>query len=84
MVFHGVHNCELCQYDPPSGHTNLFVPNGSSIYVCPELVIHFIAAHQYRPPDEFLDAVAACPAMGTMEYKKLLLNSGGRSLVSIP
>lgn len=80
-VFCGVHECELCQYDPPYGHSNLFVPNGSLIFVCPELIIHYIAAHHYRPPDDFLAAVVACPEIRTMQYKKLLLESGGRTLV---
>ena len=77
----GVHHCELCQYDPPSGQANLFVPNGTMIFVCPELIVHYIAAHHYRPPEEFLDAVLACPETRTMQYKKLLLESGGRVLM---
>ena len=83
MMFMGVHECELCQFDGPIGHANLFVPNGSTIFVCPELIVHYIAAHRYRPPDEFVDAVAQCPNTHTMEYKKLFLNSGGRPLVSM-
>lgn len=82
MIFMGGHLCELCQYDPPSGHANLFVPNGETIFVCPELIAHYIAAHHYKPPDEFLAAVAACPDIRTMEYKRVLLESGGRRLVS--
>lgn len=79
MVFGGVHDCELCQFDPPYGHANLFVPNGSLIFVFPELLVHYVAAHHYRPPDEFWDAVTACPNTRTMQYKKLLLDSGGRN-----
>jgi hypothetical protein len=81
MVFVGCHDCELCQFDRPLGHSNLFVPNGSIIYVCPEMILHYIAAHHYRPPDPFLDAVAKCPGTRTMDYKKLLLASGGRKLL---
>ncbi|MDE0866069.1 MAG: hypothetical protein OSA98_19960, partial [Rubripirellula sp.] len=80
-VFLGVHHCALCQFDPPAGSANLFVPDGSRILVCPELILHYIAAHHYRPPTVFLDAVMACPNTRTMEFKKLLLQSGGRSLV---
>jgi hypothetical protein len=81
-VFAGIHHCELCQFDPPAGHRNLFIPNGTTIFVCPELITHYIAAHQYRPPDEFLAAVDVCPDGKSMEYKKLLLASGGRRLVA--
>ncbi|MBA4030378.1 MAG: hypothetical protein C0478_05730 [Planctomyces sp.] len=77
----GVHPCELCQFDGPLGGANLFVPDGTKILVCPELITHSIAAHHYRPPDEFLTAVINCPETRTMEYKRLLLASGGRSLV---
>jgi hypothetical protein len=79
----GFHHCELCQYDPPSGHANLFVPDGSRILVCPELVVHYIAAHHYRPPEEFLIAVMACPRTHAMDYKRLFLESGGRTLVKV-
>ncbi len=81
MVSAGVHNCELCQYDPPHGHLNLFVPDGTRILVCPELITHYIAAHHYRPPDVFLEAVLNCPDTRTIEYKKMLLRCGGRALV---
>ncbi len=82
FVSMGVHECEICQFDPPSGNANLFVPNGKLIFVCPELIMHYIAAHHYRPPDEFLAAVIDCPDTRTIEYKKLLLTSGGRALLS--
>lgn len=82
VILCGTHACELCQHDCPTGHANLFVPNGSFIFVCPELIIHYIAAHHYRPPVEFLEAVASCENTHTMGYKKKLLESGGRSLVS--
>lgn len=82
MVSGGAHACGLCQYDPPTGHSNLFVPNGSVIFVCPELIVHYIAAHHYQPPGEFVAAVIACPNSRTIEYKKMLLQSGGRTLVT--
>jgi hypothetical protein len=82
MVSCGVHDCELCQFDPPSGHVNLFVPNGAAIFVCPSLIIHYIAAHHYQPPSEFLAAVIACPDTRSIEYKKMFLQSGGRALVA--
>ncbi len=81
FVFGGCHECELCQFDAPFGHANLFVPNGSTIFVCPELIVHYIASHFYRPPDEFLSALANCPDTRTIQYKKLLLESGGRMLI---
>jgi hypothetical protein len=81
MVCCGVHHCELCQFDPPCGQKILFVPNGSLIFVCPDLIVHYIAAHHYRPPDEFIKAVAVCPNTRTKKYKQMMLASGGRILV---
>jgi hypothetical protein len=28
------------------------------MYVAPRMILHYILAHSYRPPQEFLDAVA--------------------------
>lgn len=81
MVFMGIHDCELCQFDPAHGHTNLFIPHGSVIFVCPELIVHYIATHHYRPPDEFFAALADCPNTRSIQYKKKFLDSGGRTLV---
>ena len=32
---------------------------GHVIFAAPDLVCHYIAAHEYRPPDEFMAAVVA-------------------------
>lgn len=78
----GVHHCELCQFDPATSQANLFVPTRTQIFVCPDLITHYIAVHHYLPPGPFADAVMKCPDSRTIEYKKMLLASGGRSLVS--
>lgn len=90
----GFHQCELCQFagGPRSmqfdgmtiqvGASNLFVPGEGCIYVAPSLVAHYIDAHRYRPPEEFVQAVLRCPPTRSMEFKRLLLASGGRSLLA--
>lgn len=78
----GRHTCELCQFQGPGGSGNLFVPSAGQLLVCPELIVHYVAAHRYEPPARFLDAVMSCPGPQTIEYKKLFLASGGRSLVA--
>ena len=81
-VFAGHHECDLCQYEPEArGGANLFIPCSQVVYVCPELIAHYMNAHGYGPPQEFCDAVLACPQMRSMEYLKALLASGGRPLV---
>jgi hypothetical protein len=82
FVSAGVHECALCQFHGEAqGSDNLFIPDGRVIYVCPALIAHYINAHHYRPPEEFCRAVLKCPDTRSMEYKRLLLASGGRALV---
>ena len=81
VVLAGVHQCDICQFDGPMAADNLFLPNGDTIFVCPVLITHYIAAHRYLPPSAFCDAILRCPDIRTMDYKRLLLESGGRVLV---
>lgn len=48
------------------------------LYVCPELILHYIAVLWYLPPAEFCAAVMNCPPTRTMEYKRAYLANGGR------
>jgi hypothetical protein len=77
-VFVGFHDCEFCQYEPARGIANLFIPGDGFLYVCPELITHYMNAHFYAPPQEFCHAVLACPPMRSMEYLKAVLANGGR------
>jgi hypothetical protein len=80
----GVHLCELCQFaeyeQTPCGNKNLFIPFDGVIFVAPELILHYVNAHHYLPPQIFIDAVMQCPEMGSMAYKKAVLANGGRGL----
>lgn len=73
----GSHYCEFCLRGPspmwapltvPHGSRTLSIPGRRGFYVTPELVIHYIDAHDYQPPDEFREAVMACPPGWTDEY----------------
>jgi hypothetical protein len=76
VVTMGVHHCDLCTYGGPAGSSNLFVPAGPRIFVCPELIVHYMNAHGYLPPSEFCHAVTACPPMRSMSYLKALRAAG--------
>ncbi|WP_425399490.1 hypothetical protein [Aeoliella sp.] len=77
----GIHECGICQFQSEArGVKNLFFPFEEKIYVCPELITHYMNAHHYRPPQVFCDAVMACPPMRSMEYKQLLLACNGSVL----
>jgi hypothetical protein len=81
VVSAGLHRCSLCQFDGPAFNGNVFIPYAGCIYVAPVGIVHYIAAHWYRPPEVFVAAVLACPPMRSMEYKRSVLAHGGRSLV---
>ncbi len=71
----GPYKCQICQFE--WGIRNLFIPGNGYLFVCPEMITHYINIHWYLPPPEFCDAVLACPDMHTTEYKKIFLENGG-------
>ena len=77
----GFHRCDLCLYEGPTGKRDLYVPGDGVVFVCPELIAHYMNAHGYAPPGEFCRAVLACPPMLSMDYLKSSLANGGRPLV---
>ena len=81
----GWHTCDLCLCEPAaSGCKNLFVPGDGVIYVCPELVTHYMSAHCYQPPACFCKAVLKCPPIGSDEYRQALVKNGGHRLIQVP
>jgi hypothetical protein len=66
----GGHRCEFC--GQVSGWTNSGVPFNGLLYVCPQLIVHYIEAHSYSPPDEFIAAVMHAPLPGTTEYRNVV------------
>jgi hypothetical protein len=84
----GHHPCSMCRFTggPPSislggmtvqlGVSNLFVPSKSTIFVAPTLIVHYIDAHEYQPPEVFQQAVLDCPDMRSMAYLKLIKARG--------
>jgi hypothetical protein len=60
----GLHQCPFCAYkghepnvNRPLGMAEVWVPRAGGFFAAPELVIHYIQAHGYCPPDAFLNAV---------------------------
>ncbi len=82
LVSAGVHECDLCCFEPEvCGSANLFIPAYGTIYVCPEMIVHYMNAHGYAPPDVFCRAVLACPPMRSMPYLKAIKEYGGARLL---
>jgi len=68
----GTHRCEFC---PPlrngcyiGGSRNIWISGDGVVYVAPELVLHYIEVHGYRPPDAFITAVIDCPEQSSAQY----------------
>lgn len=85
----GFHECGLCQFSGSESHFEnftfgsrsngeLYIPNGREIFVTPLAIAHYINAHRYLPPANFIEALMTCPPQGSVAYLKLLLESGGR------
>jgi len=68
----GVHECNLCTVKGKYGHRNLFIPADGILFVCPELILHYIEEHGYGPPADFCSAILACPPMNSKAYLKLV------------
>lgn len=62
----GRHTCEICGQFRSTG--NIGVPAGQLLFVAPEMVLHYVEAHRYQPPEEFVAAVIACHVPGTEDY----------------
>jgi hypothetical protein len=66
------------------GVSNLWLPAEGFLFVAPSLILHYMDAHRYSPPEEFQAAVMACPPMRSMDYLKALLKNGPKELLASP
>ncbi len=46
----------FCCHCTGSAEVHIRAPNGQ-VYAAPSLVLHYVEVHNYRPPDEFIEAV---------------------------
>jgi hypothetical protein len=51
------------------GNSYIFVLGQKIIYVAPNLLYHYVVAHNYLPPKEFIEAVLKSPLPDSKEYK---------------
>jgi hypothetical protein len=59
----GLHRCEFCDKHPAAaGNGQIHLPHGAGRWYCaPQLIHHYVVAHSYRAPDEFITAVLCAP-----------------------
>lgn len=62
--------CSLCKHKVLSCF--LLLPGKRFLFVSPALLLHYIDAHSYHPPEEFLQELAAFPIQDTI----LILDEG--------
>ena len=55
----GFHACEFCGRFLGGSEIRVIAPD--KVYAAPVLVFHYVEAHNYRPPQEFIDAVLTAP-----------------------
>lgn len=56
----GTHACPFCRDATAKGNGEVRVEGlGGTIFVAPSLIAHYVTAHNYCPPREFIDAVRA-------------------------
>lgn len=62
------------------GDGEIRVIGRAAVYAAPALVYHYVVDHQYRPPDEFIEAVLQGPPPGSEAHQALLkmMNDWGR------
>lgn len=65
-------SCPLCrQLIPPYGQAEIRVIGELDIYAAPDLIYHYVSAHDYLPPPEFVEAVLNGPGPHTAEHRAL-------------
>lgn len=62
--------CALCGQPIAAG--TFAVPGRDVLYVCPEMLPHFVVEHGYAPPHEFQAAIMASPLPSSVEYEQLV------------
>jgi hypothetical protein len=80
--FMGYHECSLCATNKTQswegissslGNGNFVVRGaGETIYLFPNLILHYIRDHCYAPPAEFCEAVVQCPDPASAAYRELI------------
>jgi len=77
VVSAGMHACDLGGCGGAAGAQHVIIPSRDCVYIAPELIDHYVEAHAYAPPAEFVEAVLACPAQSSDAYVELLLPFAG-------
>lgn len=64
----GFHMCDFCGRAGSS--SEMRVIGKDRAYAAPVLIAHYVTAHHYKPPQEFIDAVLTSPLPDSPEMKE--------------
>ena len=54
------------------GNGEIRIPGKNVNYAAPSMIYHYVVEHNYKPPDEFIEAVIIGPEPTRIEYKEYL------------
>jgi hypothetical protein len=69
----GWFKCHLCkrreylqldEYKQTLGGAEIWIENGQVTYACPDMIIHYVDDHHYKPPKAFLTALMIAEKKG--------------------
>ncbi|MBX9951474.1 MAG: hypothetical protein K2Y39_20055 [Candidatus Obscuribacterales bacterium] len=72
LCHRGLHECEYCWQNTCSGALLFPSVDLQKLFIAPPMISHYIEAHSYFPPEEFVEAVLSCPQHDSDEYCDLL------------
>ena len=67
----GQHACPFCDQTAGSGEVWVF-DGPDTLYFAPELIYHYVTAHHYCPPSEFVNAVLTSATSDTEAYQEFI------------
>ena len=68
----GWHDCHFCEENHHGSNELRVVGSDGMVYASPALIIHYVEAHKYLPPQQFIDAVMNGPIPGSDKYKEAI------------
>lgn len=74
-LYKGAHSCQFCELsgnsEATTGNGEIRVIGRDIIYAAPALIAHYVIEHDYKPPDEFVEAVTVGPGPDSAEHRIL-------------
>lgn len=92
LLLMGVHTCELCGAGEPTNRLRRLkvktakynsgefcLPYAGKLICAPLMLVHYLDAHEYAPPQEFWQALADAPEPGA-DFDRSIRENGGLEL----